>query len=241
MNIAIVEDEKTYSDTVKEYLLRFAEENATSFCVAVFDNAVKLLTNYSGKYDVILLDIKMPYIDGMDAAHRLRALDEKVILIFITSLAQYAVKGYEVNAFDYILKPITYGEFAMKFMRAYKKHKQKESSFITVPTERGIAKLDPENIAYCEVIGHNITFHTVGGDYKQYISLKAVEQKLSDFAFMRCNNCYLVNLRYCTELDGDMVTVKSGSRSHKLAISRNRRKDFTAALRDFPDGKRPRK
>lgn len=236
MNIAIVEDEKTYSDTVKEYLLRFAEENAAVFDIAVFDNAISLLTNYSGKYDVILLDIKMPYINGMDAARRLRELDEKVILIFITSLAQYAVKGYEVNALDYILKPVTYGEFAIKFMRAYKKLKKKENSFIVVPTERGMAKLDPEDIAYCEVIGHNITFHTVGGDYRQYITLKAVEKKLEGLPFVRCNNCFLVNLRYCTELDGDIAVVRCGQNEHRLAMSRNRRKAFSESLKRFLSG-----
>lgn len=236
MNIAIVEDEKEYSDTVKEYLLRFAEENATSFCVTVFNNAVNLLTNYSGKYDVIFLDIRMPYINGMDAARRLRELDEKVIVIFITSLAQYAIKGYEVNALDFILKPVTYGEFAMKFTRAYKKLKQKESRFIVVPTERGMAKLDPEDIAYCEVIGHNITFYTADGDYKQYIALKTVEQKLAAYPFARCNNCYLVNLRYCTALDSDTAIVRCGNKLHRLPMSRNRRKNFAQSLKRFLAG-----
>ena len=114
IQIAIVEDDKLASDTIKEYILRYGKENSLQFGISQYSDAVGLLDQYSAEYDIIFMDIQMPYMNGMDAAHRLRTLDQKVILIFTTSLAQYAIEGYSVDAMAYLLKPINYYEFAMK-------------------------------------------------------------------------------------------------------------------------------
>ena len=106
--IAIVEDDKTQAASLKEYLLRYAAENGEAFAVKTFSNAVIFLEKYTAVYDVVFMDIKMPYLNGIAAAHKLRELDKGVLLFFITSLTQYAIRGYEVDALNYIVKPVEY-------------------------------------------------------------------------------------------------------------------------------------
>ena len=110
IEIAIIEDTDIHARTLQAYLQRFADENQAAFYTTVFHNAVAFLENYSAKYDVVFMDIAMPYLNGMDAAHALRKLDKDVLLIFITSLAQYAVQGYDVDAFAYLAVSYTQPE-----------------------------------------------------------------------------------------------------------------------------------
>ncbi len=235
--IAIVEDERQHADTLRDYLLRFAQERGAAFEIAVFGNAVSFLENYAGTYDIVFMDIRMPYMNGMDAAHRLRELDKTVILIFITSLTQYAVDGYEVNALNYIVKPVSYPDFALKFSKAYERLRAENNNRIALPTERGMIRLQPEEIAYCEVRGHQTIYHTARGDFTHYETLRSAEQKLADNGFCKCNHCYLVNLRYVQSLCGDEIAVCYGTRTDKLAVSRNKKKAFGEALKAYCQGK----
>ena len=117
LNIAIVEDEKEMSNCLRDYLIKFFNEENISIDVSIFDNGNIFLEKYKLNYNLIFLDIKMPSIDGMEVAQKIRKIDKNVMIIFVTSLAQYAIKGYEVNAFDYILKPIDYYNFKLKMSR----------------------------------------------------------------------------------------------------------------------------
>lgn len=236
IKIAIVEDEELHSERLKSHLLRFAAEKNTSFEIIVFNNAITFLENYSGNYSVIFMDIRMPYMNGMDAAHKLRELDPDVMLIFITSLTQYAIKGYEVNAQNYIVKPVTYPDFVLKFTKAYLKLQQQSALHIALPTEKGIVKLLPEEIIYCEVTKHQTVFHTIRGDFSQYTTLRAIENKLNGNTFCKCNHCYLVNLSYVKEIEGDEVILGYDGKEVSLIISRNKKKPFADAFKTHLNG-----
>ena len=111
INVAIVEDEKQAADRLCSLFCRYERERGEKFRVVVFSDPVTFLANYSPDYELIMMDIDMPDLNGMDAVRKLREADREVMVIFVTNLAQYAVKGYEVDAFDFIVKPAarTYG------------------------------------------------------------------------------------------------------------------------------------
>ncbi|SCP98431.1 LytR/AlgR family response regulator transcription factor [Anaerobium acetethylicum] len=229
IKIAIVEDEESQARLLEEYLNRYAEEKKIQFKIQKFTNAVSLLENYSADYDIIFMDIRMPYMNGMDAAHRLRKLDKTVLLIFMTSLTQYAISGYEVEALDYIVKPIGYYDFALKMSRAMQRIPKDSPDEIVVSTVNGMVKLSPSDIRFLETEGHHVIYHTADADYRQYGTLSSAEAKLQSYNFCRCNNCYLVNLQYVESIQGYTVTVDG----KELRISQPRKKAFVQQLLDY--------
>lgn len=118
INIAIVEDEKAASDLIVGYLTDFGKKTGEEFNVTVFRDAVAFLDNYKPVFDLVFMDILMPNMDGMRAAHKLREVDNFVLLIFITNMGDYAVKGYDVGAIAFIKKPVAYYDFELKMKRA---------------------------------------------------------------------------------------------------------------------------
>ena len=118
IHIAIVEDEKEFAQTLQDYIQRYMAETHTAIQTDTFHDGMSFLDEYSGKYQIVFMDIAMPHMNGMDTAERLRKVDSNVCLIFITSLAQYAIRGYEVEALDFIVKPVAYDLFKIRLEKA---------------------------------------------------------------------------------------------------------------------------
>ena len=100
IHLAIVEDEQLYIDQLTEYIHRYEAEKKLKFKISVFSDGAEIVEDYKGVYDIIFLDIQMKFMNGMDAAEKIRELDPNVVIIFITNMTQYAVRGYEVDALD---------------------------------------------------------------------------------------------------------------------------------------------
>ena len=113
-HIAVVEDDSSASQQIQNYLSLYQKENEQEFSVTVFADGLSILEDYHPIWDIILMDIEMPLMDGMTAAKCIRELDQSVIIIFITNMAKYAIKGYEVGALDFVLKPVSYFAFSLK-------------------------------------------------------------------------------------------------------------------------------
>ena len=117
-HIAVVEDDSSASQQIQNYLSLYQKGNEQEFSVTVFADGLSILEDYHPTWDIILMDIEMPLMDGMTAAKRIRELDQSVIIIFITNMAKYAIKGYEVGALDFVLKPVSYFAFSLKITKA---------------------------------------------------------------------------------------------------------------------------
>ncbi len=235
IKIAIVEDEKEHAETLKSHLMKYAAEYKENFSIKFFQNAIVFLEPYTADYDIVFMDIKMPYMDGMLAAHKLRELDKNVLLFFVTSLQQYATQGYDVDALHYIIKPVGYYEFALKFAKAMDKlAKTNKAKDVIVTTEIGFKKLKVNDIKYISVSNHHCIYYTTEGEYKQYQPLKQAEEKLTGTDFIKCNNYTLVNLHYVTSLNSTSLQIDDVT----IDISRPRRKDVVKAFSEFNAGRR---
>ena len=229
INVVIVEDEQVAFQQVNGYLDQYARETGEQFRVIHYFDVLTMLDEYKPNIDIVFMDIELPHMNGLEGCRKLRELDESVTIIFITNMAQYAVNGYEVNAFDFVVKPVTYPEFAMKLRRTLQKIALQEGASIGFTTKDGIQKLPVSRIAYIESIRHLIVIHTDDECFETYGTLKGIEEKLPGDRFIRCNSGFLVNLRYVERVQGYTVYVKGCG----LPISRAKKKDFMEALNNY--------
>ena len=226
VRIKILEDDPADRDTLIECLRKYEREQGQSFSITAYDNPSDFMDNYHMDADLIFMDIELPGINGMEAAHRLREIDRQVILIFVTNMAQFAVKGYEVDALDYIIKPAQYGPLSIKLDRAAQRWRAAaESVMVALPT--GTQRLLLWEIYYIEVQGHKLTYHTEKGHLPGTGTLQDAEQRLHGKGFLRCNKCYLVNQKHIQTVTGSDVVLSNGE---KLQISRLRKKEFMEEL-----------
>ena len=171
-------------------------------------------------------------ITGKMILEAIRQMDAEVILIFITNMAQYAIRGYSVGALDYVLKPVPYFAFSQQLMKAVTRLEKRAKRYLTVPVEGGLRRLDTASIYYLESEGHRVHFYTDEGDFSAPGALKTFEEKLAACPFARCNSGYLVNLAQVRELRQSTVQVGPC----ELQVSRPKRKAFLAALTDYIGG-----
>jgi DNA-binding LytR/AlgR family response regulator len=209
-----------------------AEKEQLEFDIVEFGSGEEFLGGYQPVYDIVLMDIELPGINGMETAKALRRLDSFVLLVFVTNMVQYAVSGYEVDALNYILKPVNRFDFALKMNKAISRTAKRTEKSVQIRAGKDLYMLPVAAIRYLEVDGHYIVYHTTEGDYSEYITLKEAEKKLNKPYFVRCNRCYLVNLKYVSAVRDDVVQVGRD----ELLISRPQKKAFLNALAVFIGG-----
>ena len=232
LNIALVEndnvDAELFTDIASAYFIDASEE----FHIDIFTSGEDFLKSYQGQYSLVFMDIELDGINGMDTARKLREIDNEVILIFLTNLAHYAIAGYEVNATDYILKPLQENAFRLKMPKVLALIHQKDKKTITVLSKGQMHTFSTDELYYVEVLSHRLYYHTVSGVYDVRGAISDAETTLYKYDFRRCNNSYLVNLRFVTGIDGNDVRVGS----HTLPISRPRKKEFINELTNYLGG-----
>ena len=181
IHIAIVEDEPLFVQQLKEYIGRYEKDRGRRIKITTFADGEDITDDYRGGYDIILMDIQMRFMDGMTAAEKIRTLDHEVIIMFITNMIQYAVRGYEVDAMDYVVKPVEYFAFSQKLDKAIGRMKKAVQTYISVPTEDGLQKLAVSDIYYIESQGHDTCYRTARGEFLSRITLKELEDSMGGY------------------------------------------------------------
>ena len=232
LTIAIVEDDEGYSKLLQRFVKKYGEETGETFRISAFPDGLSFLADYDAGYNVVFMDIEMPFLDGLKTSRKLRAIDQNASLIFVTNMAKYAVSGYEVDAMDFIVKPVDYFNFSLKFEKAVRIQKKRASSIVIVSTEDGMVRLNASDIMFVESCLHFVIYHTDKGDMRARASMKDTEKKFAGMNFVRCNNSFLVNLARVDKVTADAVTIGE----HELAVSRSKKKPFLDALALFYGG-----
>lgn len=228
LRIAIVEDDASHRQHLTDYLRRYEKEKTQTFEIDSFVSGTQFLENYTPRWDVIFLDIEMPGINGMSVAEDIRRSDSGAVLIFVTNLTHYAIKGYSVNAMDYILKPVNYTSFGITLNKVIQHYENTAEQFINLKLKNGIRKINLNSIYYVEVLKHYLTYHTVDGDFTVRGTFSSAEKELSA-QFAKCNSCYLVNLKHVKFVNKEYV--QTGP--YSLPISRRSYPPFLETLNRY--------
>jgi DNA-binding LytR/AlgR family response regulator len=223
---AVIEDDKAAAKRMQEFISHYCAAIGEEAQIIHFPNAVNFLHEYRPGFDVVFMDIAMPDMNGMEAAQRLRMHDKTVVLVFVTTLAQYAAKGYEVDAMDFIIKPFSYQDFSMRFRRALERAAANTRRDIRIRIPNGFYTTDSGRLMYVEVSGHDLIYHMTDDMLTARGSMTELEKQLEPLGFLRCNACYLVNPRHISRVQNLEVTVGRDI----LKISKMKKQSFLEKL-----------
>ncbi len=225
LHIALVEDSAFDRKVLRDCLEEYGRESGQALEIREYSDGSNLLDGHPEDLDLIFLDIMMGDMDGLTTARLLRRRDEKVLLVFVTSMVQYAVQGYSVDALDFLVKPISYLPVKLCMDRVGKRLSREEPLRLSFTNREGTHSIPAAEITYIESLNHKVIVHTREGSLPVDISLTATEQMVAALPFFRCHVSYLVNLRYVDRISGNDVWVNG----ELLAISRYRRREFLEA------------
>ena len=232
MRIAIVEDDLQERERIAALTGKYFDERGKAYHIQAFSDGDELLEDYRTGWDLILLDIRMARLDGMTTAEMIRQMDRDVLLVFVTNMAHYAIKGYGVRALDFLLKPVNARMLEQVLAQAERLLAERKKKFISLPTQKGMIRLNVADIPYVEVKNHVLSVVTAQGVISLRGTISSVEELLAGYDFFRCNNCYLVNLVHVTRAEPGIAVVGG----NELTVSRPRQKKFMEALTRYIGG-----
>ncbi len=226
--IAIVDDDRQERQALENCIERYLDETDTAHLIHRFDGGVEFIRSRT-VYDIVFMDIQLGDMDGLDAARFLRIVNKDAKLIFVTHMAQLAIRGYEVSAMDFILKPVDRLTIDRVMDRALSSVEKDKGSFFALKTPQGVFSLSSRSIYYVEVYDHDLVYHTEQGDYKVRGRLGEVKDMLEDRFFIQCSRSYLVNVRHVQSLHSDHLMVNG----IKIQIAKSHHKELEEMFIDY--------
>ena len=227
ITFAICDDEPLMARELAGHLAGYMKEKSTTdYSVSSFSNGCALLES-GGSFDVIFLDIQMEQPDGMETAKLLRQRGDHSLLIFVTVLKECVFDSFQVEAFDYLLKPLDSVRFKQTMNRVLRSLEQRAAEDIVIQRGTGCEVVLLSDIVYCEVLGRKIYLHKSDGTVSDYYDkLEDLERRV-DGRFFKCHRSFLVNLDYVRGCQDGQVLLFQGER---IPASRLRERELTQAL-----------
>lgn len=229
--VAIVEDDQKEAERLTRCLERYGDKHGLRFLICHLASALEL-DPHDPAADVIFMDIDLPGMNGMEAAHSLRHAQSDTPLVFVTNLAQYAVHGYAVDALDFIVKPVTYDDFSLRMTRVMRILRQRADATIAIRTQEGLRILSISQIVLVEVRHHNL-FYTTAEDAEPIRTrgtLAQAEEDLSAGPFLKANASCLVNMAHVAGVVDDRLDLDNGSSAF---FSRSRKREGMQELAGY--------
>lgn len=222
IRVAIVDDDAEYRLQEKEFIERFSAETGEKFEIDLYKSGMDFITEYKPIYNIVFLDIEMPLMTGMETAHRLRQIDNKVCIIFITRMSKYAIEGYAVNAIDFVVKPIKYLNFIDKLKKAIEFINSHEEKEVVIKSEDNYYLIPVSAIYYVMKDKNYLIYNTTRGKIIERGTMKKVEEDLAGYGFSVCNSGCIVNLKHIQQLTQNSVIING----EHIPLSRRKIKEF---------------
>ncbi|MCC0644940.1 MULTISPECIES: LytR/AlgR family response regulator transcription factor [unclassified Clostridioides] len=225
ISIAICDDESYMLNDLKENIELYMNRNNLLYNIELFDKAETLLYNHE-VFDIIFLDIQMEGINGMQAAKKLRSCDNDCFIIFVTVLKEFVYDAFEVDAINYLIKPLSNEKLAKTMDRIIIKLESNEKNYITIQKGHSYWRLKIADILYCEIIKRKIYIHLKKEIIDYYETIDSLERSLP-INFFRCHRSYIINLQSVYSYENGNVVMENGD---MIPVSRLRQQEFSEAM-----------
>lgn len=218
--IAVCDDREEDWKYLTSIAHRWAEERKHTIELKTFSSAENFLFHYTEQpnFDILLLDIEMPGMNGVELAQNVRRGNDRIQIIFITGFPDFIAEGYEVSALHYLMKPVTYDKLSEVLCRAAEKLKKTEKP-ILLSVNGEIRRIPTDQIISVEAFAHTCVITTTDSALETKTNITAIEKILDEAAgsFVRCHRSYIVGVRYIKSLSKTDITLDDGT---KIPLSR---------------------
>ena len=224
MRVAVCDDDERQLDITKTALEQAYK--SLDLLIDVYQDGNELLNRIEHIfYDLVILDIEMPGMNGIETGKRLRAVADKTAIVFLTSHIEYALEGYEVNALRYLMKPVSVEKLSEIIRYLIERQKKERKLLLKQGDETTTVSI--LDILYMEAQNQNIRVVTSNGEYVNRFNLSDYEIEMTEYGFFRIHRGYLVNLGHVSRILGREVVMSDGTH---LPVSRNKERIFKESL-----------
>jgi len=237
LRIAICDDEEIHHKTAINLISAWANDRGEIVNTSTYETGEGFLFAWDDNpnFDVVFLDIRMEGLSGIDVAERIRRSDKNLLIVFVTNIMDYAIKGYEVQAFRYILKPLQKESVYRCLDQIIEIQKDMQQLSFIFKSDGEQRKVEMSNILYFEVEAHMITVHTINEGIPFRYKMRDLEREVPD-CFVRIHRAYLVNLRFIFSIRVGEVTLNNDNKT-TLPIGANRQEILNQAFMRYHRGK----
>ena len=229
IHIAICDDEKHMSDHIRSMISDFFRKKNQEISLHMFSSGEELLS-YNGQIDILFLDIQMKGMDGMETARKLRADKFRGFLVFITVLKEMVFQSFEVQTYDYLVKPVDKKQFEKTMERLYASTQNASEDSLLVQKGYEGRIIPKDEIVFCEIIDRKIYLNLASGEVVDYYErIENLETKL-DNRFYRCHRSYLINLKHLKGYKNGTACMDNGK---EIPVSRLRSKEFSSVVLQY--------
>lgn len=232
MKVIICDDNKEFVDQIIGFFDKYKNENQKNFLIYPFYDAETMFDFFKKNLDIeiIILDIVFVHSNGIEVAKKIRKINTKTRIFFVSAYERFAVKGYGLSADEYLLKPLSYLEFEKAINRVLLKMQVEKRRIFIENTDQGKVVLDLDDILFFETCERKVKIHTIEGIFSSNQSMKEYEKRLREGHFYRCHAAFIVNLSYISKIKKNLIFLRDGS---VIMISKKRKKEFMSEFAKY--------
>jgi len=234
MRICLVDDDKSQLEYLYALLQNWSLKLDIQVFVSIYQSAEEMLfeCGNSFPFDLVILDIQMDKMNGIQLSKRIREVDTHIMIIFLSGIADYVYEGYEVQAYRYLLKPLK-EEKLFEILEYMKKTIEKKEKYILYKKYGETEKIMYDQIMYLESQGNNVVIHTKDMEYVYQKNLHVIEDDFLSNGFIKTHRSFIVNLLHIRKIQKENCVLAIGD---NVPISRRAYKQVNQSFIKFYRG-----